>query len=166
METKFNNKKYFYNKLFFLQCCIVIFVDSIMYIFYLLFLYYLTRLFRNLLYKEQPNKKYFRHTLLNTEHIVLMVTVDSDMMYFMDRVYCVTININTLRLNLRLSSSSTTSRELLSQFSTCSGWKWFKVGEKLKKIAMCWKFSLWNPVFRHAKWCFSASWGLKGLTFL
>ena len=30
-------------------------------------------------------------------------------------------------LNLQLSSSSTTSRELLSQFSTCSGWRWFDV---------------------------------------
>ena len=30
-------------------------------------------------------------------------------------------------LNLPLSSSSTTSRELLSQFSTCSGWRWFDV---------------------------------------
>ena len=30
-------------------------------------------------------------------------------------------------LNLPLSSSSTTCRELLSQFLTCSGWKWFDV---------------------------------------
>ena len=30
-------------------------------------------------------------------------------------------------LNLSWSSSSTTSRELLSQFSTCSGWRWFDV---------------------------------------
>ena len=29
-------------------------------------------------------------------------------------------------LNLALSSSSTTSSELLSQFSTCSGWRWLK----------------------------------------
>ena len=28
-------------------------------------------------------------------------------------------------LNLPLSSSTTTSSELLSQFSTCSGWRWF-----------------------------------------
>ena len=42
--------------------------------------------------------------------------------------------------NLPLSSSSTTSRELLSQFSTCSGWRWFDVVWKLKKIAMYW----WN----------------------
>ena len=41
-------------------------------------------------------------------------------------------------LNLPLSSSSTTSRELLSQFLTCSGWSWFHVGEKLRKIAMYW----------------------------
>ena len=31
-------------------------------------------------------------------------------------------------LNLSLSSSSTTSRELLSQFSTCSRWRWFDGG--------------------------------------
>ena len=30
-------------------------------------------------------------------------------------------------LNLQSSSSSTTSRELLSQFSTCSGWRWLDV---------------------------------------
>ena len=39
-------------------------------------------------------------------------------------------------LNLPLSFSSTTSRELLSQFSTCSGWSLFDVVSKLKKIAM------------------------------
>ena len=39
-------------------------------------------------------------------------------------------------LNLPLSSSSTTSRELLSQFSTCSGWRWFEVDGKFKKITM------------------------------
>ena len=39
-------------------------------------------------------------------------------------------------LSLPLSSSSTTSRELLSQFSTCSGWKWHEVDEKLKGITM------------------------------
>ena len=36
-------------------------------------------------------------------------------------------------LNLPLSFSSTTSRELLSQFSTCSGWKWLEVSSKWKK---------------------------------
>ena len=41
-------------------------------------------------------------------------------------------------LNFPLSSSSTTSRELLSQFLTCSGWRWFDVGEKVKKNAMYW----------------------------
>ena len=42
-------------------------------------------------------------------------------------------------LDLPLSSSSTTSRELLSQFSTCSGWRWFDMVEKLNKIVMyCW----------------------------
>ena len=42
--------------------------------------------------------------------------------------YFSTRNVLTLSsLNLPLSSSSTTSRELLSQFSTCSGWRWFDV---------------------------------------
>ena len=41
-------------------------------------------------------------------------------------------------LNLPLSSSSTTSRELLSQFSTCSEWKWVEVGEKLMNHPMYW----------------------------
>ena len=41
-------------------------------------------------------------------------------------------------LNLPWSSSSTTSRELPSQFWTCSGWRWSEVGEKLKKITMYW----------------------------
>ena len=48
-------------------------------------------------------------------------------------------------LSLPLSSSSTTSRELLSQFSTCSGWKWLEVGDKWKNILLFskkvpWKF--------------------------
>ena len=47
------------------------------------------------------------------------------------------IHVLTLSsLSLPLSSSSTTSRELLSQFSACSGWRWFYVGEKVEKIAM------------------------------
>ena len=40
--------------------------------------------------------------------------------------------------SLPLSPSSTTSRESLSQFSTCSGWRWLEVGEKFKKIAIHW----------------------------
>ena len=36
-------------------------------------------------------------------------------------------------LKLPFSSSSTTSRELLSQFSTCSGWRWLQVGGKRKR---------------------------------
>ena len=50
-------------------------------------------------------------------------------------------------LNLPLSSSSTTSRELLSQFSTCSGWRWFGEGAKLKKIAMYWSISFMEISF-------------------
>ena len=36
-------------------------------------------------------------------------------------------------LNLTLSSSSTTSHELLSQFPTCSGWRWLEVLGKWHK---------------------------------
>ena len=78
-------------------------------------------------------------------------------------------------LSLPLSSSSTTSRELLSQFPTCSGWKWLKVGDKCKNILLFLKQFHENccskttrlqeikPFFRYAKWCFNASWGSKGL---
>ena len=44
--------------------------------------------------------------------------------------------LTLLSLNLPLSSSSTTSRELLPHFSSSSGWRWLDVGEKVKKIAM------------------------------
>ena len=37
-------------------------------------------------------------------------------------------------LNFPLSSSSTTSRELLSQFSTCSGWRWLEEGGRGRKL--------------------------------
>ena len=53
-------------------------------------------------------------------------------------MYVSIIDLTLSSLNLPSSSSSTTSRELLSQFSTCSGWKWFDVGEKSKKITMYW----------------------------
>ena len=69
---------------------------------------------------------------------------------------------NTFNPDFTLSSSSTTSRELLSQFSTCSGWRWFEVGEKLKKIIMYW-WASFMEIFRDVRWCFNASWGLKGL---
>ena len=78
-------------------------------------------------------------------------------------------------LNLPLSSSSTTSRELLSQFSTYSGWRWFEVSEKLKRIAMYWYTSFHEnfrsetlgcrkikSVFKDVKLCFNASRGFKG----
>ena len=77
-------------------------------------------------------------------------------------------------LNLPLSSSSSTSRELLSQFSTWSGWRWFDVGDKLKKIIMYTKNNFIEIcllktlavkkikyVFNGVKWCFNASCGLK-----
>ena len=46
------------------------------------------------------------------------------------------INLLTLSApNLPLSFSSSISHELLPQFLTCSGWRWFEVGRKVKKIA-------------------------------
>ena len=64
------------------------------------------------------------------------------MKYYILRVFEDNVNVNDFltlsSLNLPYSSSYTTSRELLSQFSTCSGWRWFDVGDKLKKIAMYW----------------------------
>ena len=51
-------------------------------------------------------------------------------------------------LSLPLSSSSTTSHELLSQFLTCSEWKWFGVSEKLKKIIMYWQISFMEIVIK------------------
>ena len=89
------------------------------------------------------------------------------------RLFLSTLVINTLTLsglNLPLSSSSTTSRELLSQFSTCSVWRWFENyhvlvkpfhGNFRSKTLACRKI---KSVFRDVKWCFNASWGLKGLS--
>ena len=50
--------------------------------------------------------------------------------------FCKTLTLSDL--NLPLSSSSTTSRELLSQFSTCSEWRWLDLSWKLKKIVKYW----------------------------
>ena len=79
-------------------------------------------------------------------------------------------------LNLPLSSSPTTSCELLSQFSTCSWWRWFEVDGKINKNTMyqfngnfCSKTLAWRKikyVFRDVKWCFIASRVLEGLTKL
>ena len=56
------------------------------------------------------------------------------------------IHFNPFKPDFTLSSSSTTSRELLSQFSTCSGWRWLESGGKWTKyiviiIKNSWKFS-------------------------
>ena len=85
-------------------------------------------------------------------------------------------NLTFSSLNLPLSSSSTTSRELLPQFSTCSGWRWLAVVIKntenyhalvnqfprnfRSRTLSCRKI---RYVFSDVKWCFNASWGLKGL---
>ena len=50
-------------------------------------------------------------------------------------------------LNLPLSSSSTTSRELLSQLSTCSEWRWLEVGGKWKKYIVFIKTDTWTFSF-------------------
>ena len=77
-------------------------------------------------------------------------------------------------LNLPLSSSSTTSRELLSQLS--SGWRWLEEGGKWKKIMLSvntsMKIYLLKPlhvvagkfVFRDAIYFYDTSWGLNPLT--
>ena len=78
-------------------------------------------------------------------------------------------------LNLQLSSSSTTSRELLSQFSTRSVWKWIQMGGKRKKDtvindqfhenfrSIITRVQEIKSFFWDTKWCFNASWELKGL---
>ena len=82
-------------------------------------------------------------------------------------------------LNLPLSSSSTTSRELLPQFSTCNGMKMIWSGWKNEKnchvlvnqfhgnihpkTCKSPSYRKIKSVFRDVKWCFNASWGLKGL---
>ena len=76
-------------------------------------------------------------------------------------------------LNLSLSSSSTTSRNAILDFivdeddTTWSGWQMKTIIVIIKTISR--KCSLYNPqvweirsFFRDSKWCFDASWGLKG----
>ena len=87
----------------------------------------------------------------------------------------VSISLTLSILNLPLSSSSTTSRELLSQFSTCSGWRWLEVGGKWENVSLLFDSSMKIVVlktigfkkirlfFRDAKWCFDTSSGFKGL---
>ena len=80
-------------------------------------------------------------------------------------------------LGLPLSSSSTTSRELLSQFSM--GMKMIWCGLKIQEnwhvlvnqlhgnfLSKTLSFRKINYVFMNVKWCFNASWGLKGLKLL
>ena len=83
---------------------------------------------------------------------------------------------NPFNPDFTLSSSSTTSRELRQQFSTCSGWRWFEVGKKIKEnyhvlVSQFHGYFHSKPlgcriirsVFGDVIWCFNASWGLKGL---
>ena len=96
-------------------------------------------------------------------------------------IYHSKINPLTLSsLNLPLSSSSTTSGELLSQFSTCSGWRWqwwfFLCSLKIKVYQhvlinqlhgnFCFKTLDRRKikfVFGDVKSCTNALWGRKGL---
>ena len=91
-------------------------------------------------------------------------------------IACMLVHALTLsNLNLPLSSSSNTTRELLSQFSTCSGWRWLEVGGKWKKNMLlllkqfhdknrskpsrCWKLSHFSEMRNDAWMHFE---GLKG----
>ena len=67
-------------------------------------------------------------------------------------------------LNLALSSSPTTSHELLSQFSTeyCHVLVNQFHGNFRSKTPSCWKI---KPFSRDVKWCFNASWGLVWFIF-
>ena len=47
------------------------------------------------------------------------------------RVFLEFLDFLTWQDPLPLSSSSTASREFLSQFSTCSGWRWLEMGGKI-----------------------------------
>ena len=68
------------------------------------------------------------------------------------------MSICILNCSLNLPSSSTASRELLSQFSTRSGWRWLEVGVRWKKqivvIAVPWNFRSKTPKCR--KWSHSS----------
>ena len=68
----------------------------------------------------------------------LQVYFDLILKHAWNRIYRVPVGqeFNPFKPDFTLSSSSTTSRELLSQFSTCSGWKWFEEGGQSKKITM------------------------------
>ena len=112
---------------------------------------------------------------INKSHVLSLDTVyvctRSKLFWFPSLVRVLTLS----SLNLPLPSSSTTSRELLSQFSTCSGWRWLEVGGKWKNILLFLKrlrenfrpkttgFQEIKSFFRDLKWCFNASWGFKGL---
>ena len=77
-------------------------------------------------------------------------------------------------LKLPLSSSSTTSRDLIS---ICSGWRWLEVGGKRKKISLLLKKSSmkiillqtiiacrkWSHSSERQKWWLNASSKFKGL---
>ena len=60
---------------------------------------------------------------------------------------CVCI-FNPFRPEFTIVISSTTSHELLSQFSTCSGWRWLEVGDKWKKISLLLKTVSKNVRFK------------------
>ena len=76
-------------------------------------------------------KLYLGHTRLHPEDMWHwpndgLILVHSHR-HWPDRFNVWIVQLTLSSLNLPLSSSSTTSRELLSQFSCCSGWRWFDV---------------------------------------
>ena len=72
---------------------------------------------------------------------------------------------NPPSLNLQLSSSSITNRELLSHFSTCRGWRWLEVGGKLQNILLLLKQFhekiISKILFGNVKWCFYVNIGIS-----
>ena len=61
--------------------------------------------------------------------------------------------------NLPLSSSPTTSRKLLSQFSTCSEWRWLEVGAKWKEDMLDMLLKQFHENFhKMILWCIVRVW--------
>ena len=78
------------------------------------------------------------------QHSRLVVDEDDNGKFRLDRVKVLIAGIAVFvpfEPEITIVISSTTSRDLLAQFSTCRGWRGLEVGEKLKKIAMYWETS-------------------------
>ena len=96
-------------------------------------------------------------------HASLSRNITRGTTFYLKIVFIAVLTLSSL--NLPLPSSSSTSRELMSQFQTCSGWRWIEVGDKrkmsllLKQCPRCRKLGYFsemqNDVFMHCE-------GLKG----